>query len=231
MKVENEKGENIATLVNLACHPETLWEHNRLISADFAGYMYKTIEEKLGGVALLFQGALGGMVTHDMDEEVPLSERWNFVKYQGRRFGEMVLEAVSKETEIYDSPRITIRKSNLSLPLANFKYWLVAKFGVIERDFSKNAVETEMYVIDIGPAQIITAPGELLPSVGFKMKQMMTAKYKFIFSLAQDELGYILDREYFKKKNYWYEQSMSVGPETAPIIYKTIESLLSSHSS
>ena len=51
----------IGTLVNWANHPETLGSKNTLITADYPGYLYKHLEKRLGGVAALWNGAIGGM--------------------------------------------------------------------------------------------------------------------------------------------------------------------------
>ena len=48
-------------------------------------------------------------------------------------------------------------------------------------------------LIQIGEAQIATYPSEVLPKLGFQIKSAMDVKYRFIFGLADDELGYILD--------------------------------------
>lgn len=60
MKVNNLKGKTIATIVNYASHPEILWDKNKMISADFVGYLCKNLEKELGGVSAIFlNGALG----------------------------------------------------------------------------------------------------------------------------------------------------------------------------
>ena len=54
-------GKPIATVVNWANHPETLGSRNTQISADYPGFFYKRMEAKLGGMAVLWNGAVGGM--------------------------------------------------------------------------------------------------------------------------------------------------------------------------
>jgi hypothetical protein len=54
-------GKRIATAVNWANHPETLGSRNTQISADYPGFFYKRLEAKLGGMAVLWNGAVGGM--------------------------------------------------------------------------------------------------------------------------------------------------------------------------
>jgi hypothetical protein len=44
--------------------------------------------------------------------------------------------------------------------------------------------------------------------------------------VAEDELGYIMQESDFGLELYKYEQSMSVGPKTWPILIKALAKLL-----
>jgi len=64
MQVEEEQGgKTIASLINLAAHPEILWSENHFISSDFPHYLREEVEDAIGGVAIFIPGALGGMMT------------------------------------------------------------------------------------------------------------------------------------------------------------------------
>ena len=63
MAFEAADGSRIATMLHFASHPETLWEHNTLISPDFPGSFRRRTRELAGGVALYFTGPLGAMLT------------------------------------------------------------------------------------------------------------------------------------------------------------------------
>lgn len=56
---ERRGGSPIATVVNFACHAVVLGHNNLLISADYPGYVSRTVEELLGGVCLFLNGACG----------------------------------------------------------------------------------------------------------------------------------------------------------------------------
>lgn len=97
-------GETIATLVQWNNHPEVTlgWTptadtsddcaalgepapctRNRYFTADFTGWMSRTIEAEVGGVAPVFVGALGGLVTPlratlwEVDDEVGLGNQFD----------------------------------------------------------------------------------------------------------------------------------------------------------
>lgn len=56
---ERGEGSPVATVVNFACHAVVLGHNNLLISADYPGYVSRTVEELLGGVCLFLNGACG----------------------------------------------------------------------------------------------------------------------------------------------------------------------------
>ena len=87
-------------------------------------------------------------------------------------------------------------------------------------------IPTVVRLIQIGEAQIATYPGEVLSKLGFQIKSAMDAKYRFIFGLADDELGYILDDQDFGREPYEYENSMSVGPTIGSLTTNALLDLL-----
>ena len=93
-------------------------------------------------------------------------------------------------------------------------------------DSSIVVIPTVVRLIQFGEAQIATYPGEVLPKPGFQVKNAMNAKYRFIFGLADDELGYILDDQDFGREPYEYESSMSVGPTIGSLTTNALLNLL-----
>jgi hypothetical protein len=218
----------IATLVNFACHPETLWSDNRLITADFPGYLCQRVEKEWGGVSLYLNGALGGMVTVDVGVDKKWRELHTF--QEARRVGEAlavrVLEGLSKANHSPVS-RMHVQKRELAVPLENWRFRAARWLGIMHRSLKGNQVLTEVWSMDLGEAKLITVPGELLPNLGLKLKERMGGKYRFLLGLANDELGYILSREDYHDDLYAYERSMSIGPEIGPRVYGALTDLLS----
>ena len=54
----------------------------------------------------------------------------------------------------------------------------------------------------------------------------MDTKYRFIFGLADDELGYILDDQDFGRHPYEYESSMSISRTAGSLTTNAIIRLL-----
>ena len=146
----------ITTLVNFACHPETLWSDNRMITADFPGYLCDTIERKWGGLALYVNGALGGMVTVDikMDEKGRELHVFQEAERIGVTLAKRSLESLM-EARPSLLPWIRVRKKEVAVPLQNFRFRLVRWLGVIDRPLTENRVLTEVWYMDLGDAQIV----------------------------------------------------------------------------
>lgn len=221
-------GAPVATLVHFACHPETLSSDNRLLSADFPGYLCEALEQRRGGVALFLNGALGGMVTVAVKADPGGRELRTFqeAKRIGLSLAGHSLEAL-RGAESLQIERLRVRNREILIPLENFRFRLVRWLGVIQRPLHKDRVKTEVWHVDMGAVKMVTAPGEMLPNLGLRLKGHMRGKYRLVLGLANDELGYILSREDYQDDLYAYERSMSVGPEAGPLIYEGIMDLIS----
>ncbi|GIW00355.1 hypothetical protein [Roseiflexus sp.] len=208
-------GEVIATLLNLACHPEVLDGDSTLISADYAGYACREVETRVGGVALHVSGALGGMLSPDTNDRTPA-----WAEHMGRAYAETALTALAAQPTV-EVERLDVRRAEFDLPLANPLLLMAQQMGVLRaRQPVNGAIITCCTSIDLGPAQIITIPGELLPRLGFELKAMLPGPCRMLIGLADDEIGYILpDDEFIPPADYMnpgkqYEESMSIGPTT-----------------
>lgn len=235
IKAEDESGKTTCTLINFAAHPETLWSDNHLITSDYPAYIYRHIEEKLGGVALFLNGALGGMVTvannaHTFEE----SERIGLTIAQSALVALQNAKS-SAVSSAKQQPKISIRSAEIEIPMENQNFMALSQIGVLPKRVEGKTIKSEVNLIKISSsaesaemvAEIATVPGELLPKLGLKVKEAMKAKYKFIIGLGCDELGYIIPEEDFSLELYKYERSMSVGSKAGTIISEKLSELMS----
>lgn len=212
----------ISTLVNFACHPEVL--NNRHMTADFPHWLYETVEGAGAGLCLYLNGAQGGMITADYDESTsPKGENWAASESIGRTLGVRALE-ILKDAENLDKVQISAERRVYQVPLDNMNFKALIKLKVFPQGVVKNGmIETEVNRIVIGPAEILTFPGEVLPNIGIYLRHKMSGKPNFQFGLTGDFLGYILTPEDFSLSLYEYESSVSVGAEMEP---RMVENLL-----
>ncbi|MCX7943256.1 MAG: neutral/alkaline non-lysosomal ceramidase N-terminal domain-containing protein [Deltaproteobacteria bacterium] len=210
-------------IVNFSCHPEGLWADNTLISADYPGVVLKFIEDRTGGGGVFFSGSLGGMVTPNIEEEATFADRLRFTVNMGEILGELVVNEKDSLRRI-DDVSILCFNHKIRIKVENPKFLLLKKLGIFKREVFDGRIQTEINLVKIGDVILFGAPGELLPSMGFKIKSRFSDfRDVLVISLCNDELGYILSPEEFREKElYKYEISMSAGKELSLEILKGI---------
>ena len=216
----------------------------------------------VGGVAVYASACVGGlMTTHPrLTVKDPFSgEEFKAPTFekaaaQGKSLANLALHAMDTPEEIIDSASISIVAKTLPIPLSNKMFKLAAMTGLMKRGTTGwMQMKSELSVIKIGPISIVTIPGELYPEIlngGIEspagqdfaiapvevpaIRDLMPGKYKFMFGLANDEIGYIIPKSQWDEKAPFtygkesnpYGEVNSLGPETAPIIHRNIKAML-----
>ncbi len=237
LAAETVDGKRIATLVNYDCHAEALFENNTKLSADFPGRLYRALEKRNpGSVPIFVPGAIGGMVIpypnrwDKRDEYEDFSKRVAFVDEVGETLARIAEEAIAAGSAPLGPSDVALAHSerDIWLELDNTIFETVTSLGIVDladRPVRDERFRAEVHRVDLGPARILTVPGEIFPSLGFLYKDWLATPYPFIFGLATDELGYIMGAQEFQDDTYAYEQSMSVGPQTGPTLTGAVREL------
>ncbi len=216
------QGNPVASLTNFACHPTFMDATYTEVSADYVAGFYQTLDSAWGGENLFLQGAIGGWVQ-------PTPERGNIrlALEKGKGLAGVAIQALENaETELENS--VDFRSQSLALPVMNEGWKQLSAIGTIPRSI-QDSVHTEVAWFRIGPAEFATHPGETAPWFGLETKKLMRGSPKFVLALSQDALGYILKPTFFEYDTIPhapYLTSMSVGPETGPMIMLNLEPLI-----
>jgi hypothetical protein len=135
----------------------------------------------------------------------------------GRDVSRAAIDAVERG-EWSNVSGILMVQAELRVPMDNAGYAFLMKQGVLAVPAGWNTangtqVITKIYLVRFGDAEILTVPGELFPEVLYGVAvhrrkdcpgedtgrapepalwPHMTAKYKFVFGLSPDELGYLV---------------------------------------
>ena len=111
--------------------------------------------------------------------------------------------------------------SKVTFPMTNPRFLPLyeARGGLDE-----GRVTSEMTLIRLGEAELITLPGEVLPEVSFEILEKMQGFPRILVGLANDQLGYIIPEYDFRSDSY--EETMSQGKATATAIRDTAWKLL-----
>src|SRR6185436_15788174 len=85
-------------------------------------------------------------------------------------------------------------------------------------DGDTNRVKTQLNLVNVGDAQILTIPGEALPNIGYYVKRKMRGKHNLLFGLTNDAFGYMLTKvDWGSFKRYDYVSRTSLGEMTGEI--------------
>ena len=141
----------------------------------------------------------------------------------------------------------------MNLPLENNKFKVAGGIAMIKRGLPELfKTRTEIGALKIGPAMFLSIPGEIYPEIIYggvespeghefdiqpietpPVQNFIKEKYKFYICLSNDEIGYIIPKsEWDTEKPYLYNddrhtygEGNSLGPDTAPIIYKELKKI------
>jgi hypothetical protein len=214
-----QKGKVIATLINYAVHPEVIGSGRGILSPDLCGPLYDRVEAKVGGIALFMNGAQGGMVTADNRTDVK-SEANNYAEC--KRIGELLADEALRivaDARVQDNPDLFCTARKIEFPVDSEIMRYILKKSPIKNEVSgENRVATQLNLLNIGDAQILTVPGEALPNIGYYVKRKMNTKLPFLFGLTNDAFGYMLTKVDFNSfKRYEYVSRTSLGEMTGEI--------------
>ncbi|HOW67085.1 MAG TPA: hypothetical protein P5186_27020 [Candidatus Paceibacterota bacterium] len=203
----DDSGQTIATLVNYAIHPEVIGNGRGVCSPDLAGPLYERITEKGGGTALFMNSAQGGMVTADNRRPGGgEANDWAECQRIGRLLADEALRIVA-DAPVQIAPKIYSTARSLVLPVDSplMRQLLKALPSVPGVSASGDTVTTQLNLLNLGNAQILTIPGEALPNIGYYLKRKMRGEHNLLFGLTNDAFGYILTQEdYDSYKRYEY---------------------------
>lgn len=185
-------GETIATLSHFGNHPESMADENTLITADYVDSLRTSLEsgvhyesydrEGYGGVSLFLTGTVGGMMTPlgltitDGDGVARRDYTFERTEALGKVKAEMAMDAI-EGGELVDAPALSVERVSFLLPVENWAFQAGFLSGILQRetlDWDPSQVisetnlpkiATEMNHLAIGPLEMLTIPGELLPEL------------------------------------------------------------------
>ena len=210
----------VALVANYGCHPETVDNNNHLLTSDFVGAYRDIVDQHFKTTSFFVNGSLGAMVSPGYE--------WRHGSFRGRetfgkKFAQYVL-GVEKNTQPVDCSRpVVFSKETIRIPLENKRFIVAGILGAIPLRgiIPSMEITTEVNVLRIGSVAIVTIPGEISPELGLEIKKMGGTGTQ-VWSLANDEIGYIIRSDKYYWNLYRYERGKSVGHEAWPIIRESV---------
>ncbi len=209
----DSEGKPLATFVNYACHPEVIGAGQGILSPDFVGPLYERIAQRAGGVGIFVNGALGGMVTADCRGPDGRDMRtWDECIRIGNLLADEALRIVT-DAPIEKEPKLFCGSTSVEFPVENQMLLAIVKASPLGFELNeKGTIATQVNVVNLGTAQMLTIPGEALPNIGYYLKRNMYGKHNMLFGLTNDAFGYILtkvDFNSFERYDYISRTSLS----------------------
>ncbi len=227
MLVEGKDGGTVAVLVNFACHADVLGKRNTLVTADFPAYLRRDLEREQGGMAIYFNAAQGDIfprqTIEDHDDEKGL-RTFEEAEAVGSAVAKAALEALAK-TKLTSDVTIDVRVTYPEVPVDNRMLKIVRLLRLIPRKLYKGLARSEVWVVNINDAQIVTLPGQFFCRLGLELKEQMKGTYKFLFGLTADDLVYVLPPDEWDPTREGEEEALSLGINTWPAIKEQLPPL------
>jgi predicted phosphodiesterase len=175
------------------------------------------------------------------------------IRAQGDTLGLIILRTMKENPVEVRESGISLKAKTFTLPLDNSIFRLASAIGLMDADMTGwMKKRTEAAVWNIGPATFLTIPGELYPEIlnggvealpgrDFKvdpqevppLRELMKGEFRFAIGLANDEIGYIIPQSQWDAKapfvyrdKAYYGEDNSLGPKTAPILYRELADLI-----
>ena len=209
----DSEGKPLATFVNYACHPEVIGAGQGILSPDFVGPLYDRIGQRAGGVGIFVNGALGGMVTADCRGPDGRDMRtWDECIRIGNLLADEALRIVA-DTPIEKDPKLFCGSTSVEFPVENEMLLAIVKMSPLGfRLNDSGTIATQVNVVNLGDAQMLTIPGEALPNIGYYLKRNMHGTHNMLLGLANDAFGYILTKvDWNSFERYDYISRTSLG--------------------
>ncbi len=209
--VAADSGETVAIMFNHTGHPNVLSGDNYLLSAEYPGRAEQLLEQRHGGLALFFNGALGTM---DIDG---LRDRdWDGMERIGQALAGAVSETVAAATPQAAVP-LRVARDQYTVPARQITdqefAWaqeiLKRTGGKVEfladgvgddylavlyaklREVQDQPVELKVICIGVGDTAFLTFPGELYTEIGMHIKERSPFARTCILGLANGHIGYV----------------------------------------
>ena len=256
IRIDSVEGKPLAVLVNYACHSVVLGNGSNVISRDWPGVMYDTVEKVTGAKCLFLQGAAADINPWPGEP----TDRMDLVQRLGIEIGgEVVNVWAGIETSTEASLASTAKQVSVplepaskyagkvpelvewdpaagQLTLEQFQAWLYSMGSRPAKTIGEGdhqAVMGEMQAFRLGDVGIVGFPAELFVKIGLAIKARSPFKNTIVMAYTNGCIGYIpLPEDYayggyeVLEAFYGYGLPAPIAPQAAGLVENTALELL-----
>ncbi|MFC1582287.1 neutral/alkaline non-lysosomal ceramidase N-terminal domain-containing protein [Planctomycetota bacterium] len=198
----NTSNQYKAIISNYTMHPVCVGNSTNLVSADYQGYVRRTVEETFAGcMCLATTGAAGD--NHPLKPEAG----FEYAREVGTGLGQTIISRVYDAVEVEYDTELRCAYAPVSLkardkasaqqlpdPEKRGPLWLMTE-GIEE-------IETDYYILGIGPIMLAGVPGELVSELGAQLKWSNPFLKAYVLYQATDNIQYIAARNQYRWGGY-----------------------------
>lgn len=234
LRVGNDRGRMMVTLLNYACHPTCLGHGNRLISADYPGYVVEAVQRKARAMVMFANGAEGNVGPSIEGAFMHAEAFGSTLAAEALRIldgiavdsqGKVVVARETLELPLQDTPsieemeqtvaenrRLLLRAQEASQPSQVKVYrailgWLETTLAALNEGRVPRSVPAEVQVICLGDIALVGVAGELFVELGLAIKRDSGAAQVFICGYANGNIGYIPTRQAYSQGGYEIDEA------------------------
>ncbi|PSP89580.1 hypothetical protein BRC90_04455 [Halobacteriales archaeon QS_4_69_34] len=235
--------DTVATFVNFAAHPTIVGSGNARVATDYVGPLERAVEREQGGVAVYFNGAIGDASADDSGGATDYAAAAGYGESLAARADDALAEAGRVHAGL------AAREASVRLPIDNCLFKTAFESGLLrpyydaetvtgtatERVFGSApeagalAIDSPVVRLTIGDrrrsVELLTVPGEAVTRLGRDLVDVLSSAgsdEQVIAGLTQNSIGYLVPKPHYEDG---YEETVSLGPDTAPLYRNTVAEL------
>jgi hypothetical protein len=212
LAASDREGRLAGTVMNWACHPTVMGVENTLLSADFAGAYYRIMAQRIGGIHLFVNGAIGASI--EPVERFLKPDQWDKVDAAGAALADDAV-ALLHRAEFVSNPSLSFMEHRaVGITMENPVFSLAGLLGLVDRQVPPLGEKgtTRITAFGLGPVRFGTLPGEYVPDYGLRLREILGGEAQVVVGLGEDWIGYALTPEQYAKFDYLYERLLCPGP-------------------
>ena len=132
------------------------------------------------------------------------------------------------EAPIQKDPKLHCHTRRVRFPIDSPLLRQVIQVSPLKHAIAEDSsVTTQVNLVELGTARILTIPGEALPNIGYYLKRKLGGEHQFLFGLTNDAFGYILSEvDWASFKRYDYITRISLGEQTGEILMRNAREMV-----
>lgn len=194
-------------------------------------------------------------IAHPLTQQLLTGATFEKADAQGMALALVSLQALAgEEAQEVETAALEVSARTIAVKNDNPLFQLAGVLGIFKRGYVRwKHLRSEVAAWSLGPAMFLHIPGELYPEIANggveapdggdfgiaaleipPLREQVKHRYVFLGGLSNDEIGYIIPKSQWDTRAPYtygrekapYGEVNSLGPETAPTVYKALSAII-----